>query len=59
MGLNREELAAAPHARLHFVGDQYYAMPPRFSSQSINEFKRQVVGARDALHRLEDDGRNA
>ena len=54
--LNREEVAAAAHARLHLVGDQQYAMAPRAVTQRGQELVRQVIGTGHALHGLDDHG---
>ena len=40
MRLNGEILAAAAHARLHFVGDQQDAMAPRAIAQRCHEVMR-------------------
>ncbi len=55
--LYAEKLPTAPHARLHFVGDQQGTERTRLLTQRPQKFSRQIVGARDALHGFDDDGR--
>ena len=56
--LDREHLPGAPHARLHFVGDQQDAVLRRQLAQPLQELVRRDDVAAFALNRLDDDRRD-
>ena len=56
--LDREIVPATPHAALHLVGNQEGTVSPGRVAQGTQEFGRQVECAGDALHGLDDNGRD-
>ena len=56
--LDREHLAGARDAALHFVGDQHDAVLVAYPAQRAQELGRRHVEAALALHRLDHDGRD-
>ena len=56
--LDREHLPGAPHARLHFVGDEQDAVRLRQLAQPLQELIRRDDVAAFALNRLDDDRRD-
>jgi len=57
--MHREQLARARKARLHFIGDQQNAVLVAQLAQRAHELGGRRIEAAFALHRLEDDRRDA
>ena len=55
----REHAAGARKARLDLIGDQHDAVRIAQGAQAAQEFRRGDVEAAFALHRLDEDGRDA